>query len=176
VVIKNYSRLVLITGHRRENFGQGFTEICLAINHLTSLYPDYLFYYPVHLNPNVKDKVHELLGGIKNVILDEPLPYDELIYLMSKSYLILTDSGGIQEEGPSLDVPVLVMRDTTERPEGIDNGCSILVGTSSEKIISEFNNLVNNKDLYQNMAEAANPYGDGRSAIYITETLLKTNI
>lgn len=171
--IEDYSKLVLVTGHRRENFGQGFDEICKAIKHLAAQYPNYLFYYPVHLNPNVKNKVHELLGTVKNVLLDNPLPYDELIYLMSQSFIILTDSGGIQEEGPSLDVPVLVMRDTTERPEGIENGCSLLVGTSSEKIISAFNSLVTDEEIYQKMAAAANPYGDGRSAVYIANALVK---
>jgi UDP-N-acetylglucosamine 2-epimerase (non-hydrolysing) len=172
-IINDYNKLILITGHRRENFGRGFEEICSAIKHLSCVYPDYLFYYPVHLNPNVKGKVSNFLSGIKNIVLDVPLPYDELIYLMSKSFIILTDSGGIQEEGPSLSVPILVMRDTTERPEGIENGCSVLVGTSSEKIISVFNNLVIDSILYQSMADAGNPYGDGKSAIYISETLLK---
>ena len=172
-IVNDYSRLILITGHRRENFGRGFEEICSVIKHLSITYPDYLFYYPVHLNPNVKDKVFHFLKGLKNVILDEPLPYDHLIYLMSRSYIILTDSGGIQEEGPSLHVPILVMRDTTERPEGIENGCSLLVGTSSEKIVSEFNNLIDNPSSYRKMAEAGNPYGDGKPSVYITETLLK---
>jgi len=172
-IIDGYGKLVLITGHRRENFGRGFEEICAAIKHLSAAYPNYLFYYPVHLNSNVKDKVSHFLSGLKNVVLDEPLPYDELIYLMSRSYIILTDSGGIQEEGPSLNVPILVMRDTTERPEGIDNGCSVLVGTSSERIISVFNNLAEDAALYNKMASAGNPYGDGKSAIYIADALLK---
>jgi UDP-N-acetylglucosamine 2-epimerase (non-hydrolysing) len=172
-VVNNYKRLVLITGHRRENFGKGFDEICAAIKELSETYTDYLFYYPVHLNPNVKDKVFHLLGGHDNIILDQPLPYDELVYLMSRSYILLTDSGGIQEEGPSLDVPILVMRDTTERPEGIDNGCSVLVGTSSENISREFKNLVSNTSRYQQMAQATNPYGDGKSAGYIADILLK---
>lgn len=170
--INGYTKLVLITGHRRENFGRGFEDICSAIKHLSITYPGYVFYYPVHLNPNVKDKVSQYLSGLKNVVLDEPLPYDELIYLMNRSYIILTDSGGIQEEGPSLHVPILVMRDTTERPEGIENGCSLLVGTSSEKIISEFNKLANEPAFYRKMAEAGNPYGDGKSAIYIDEILV----
>ena len=172
-IINDYSKLILITGHRRENFASGFEEICSAIKHLSEVYPNYLFYYPVHLNPNVKNKVSHLLNGIKNIVLDKPLPYDELIYLMSRSYIILTDSGGIQEEGPTLNVPILVMRDTTERPEGIENGCALLVGASSEKIISEFNNLVTNAVFYRKMAEAGNPYGDGKAAVYISETLLK---
>ena len=115
----------------------------------------------------------QYLNDLGNVLLDKPLPYDELIYLMSRSHILLTDSGGIQEEGPSLDVPILVMRDTTERPEGIDNGCSILVGTSSEKIISEFNRLVKDESIYKCMADAPNPYGDGKSASYIGKILSK---
>lgn len=169
--IKEYQKLILITGHRRENFGRGFEEICTAIKHLSSVYPDFLFYYPVHLNPNVKDKVAQFLGGIRNVVLDEPLPYDEIIYIMSRSYLILTDSGGIQEEGPSLNVPILVMRDTTERPEGIENGCCVLVGTSAEKITEVFNSLVSDETRYRRMADAPNPYGDGKSAGYIADIL-----
>jgi UDP-N-acetylglucosamine 2-epimerase (non-hydrolysing) len=171
--IDEYSRLVLITGHRRENFGRGFDEMCTAIRELSIHYPNYLFYYPVHLNPNVQEKVSQYLNDLSNVLLDKPLPYDELIYLMSRSHILLTDSGGIQEEGPSLDVPILVMRDTTERPEGIDNGCSILVGTSSEKIISEFNRLVKDESIYKRMADAPNPYGDGKSASHIRKILSK---
>jgi UDP-N-acetylglucosamine 2-epimerase (non-hydrolysing) len=175
-VISGYSKLVLITGHRRENFGQGFDEICSAIRQLSFNYPDFLFYYPVHLNPNVKDKVVSYLRDLSNVVLDEPLPYDQLIYLMSRSFIILTDSGGIQEEGPSLNVPILVMRDTTERPEGIENGCSVLVGTSAEKIMSEFNSLVNNEGRYIRMSQAPNPYGDGRASEYIAEVLLASKV
>jgi UDP-N-acetylglucosamine 2-epimerase (non-hydrolysing) len=169
--VSNYDKLVLVTGHRRENFGQGFDEICNAIRELSASYPRILFYYPVHLNPNVKDKVHSVLEGLENVVLDDPLPYDELIFLMSQSYIILTDSGGIQEEGPSLNVPILVMRETTERPEGIENGCAILVGTSSEKIIAEFNRLISDKAHYQFMAEAVNPYGNGTSSKAIAKSL-----
>ncbi len=171
--IGNFEKLVLITGHRRENFGEGFDGICDAIRTLSETYPSFLFYYPVHLNPNVKDKVYAVLSDLDNVMLNEPLPYDDLIFLMSRSYIILTDSGGIQEEAPSLNVPILVMRDTTERPEGIENGCAILVGTSSEKIVEEFNNLVDNKSHYQQMAEAVNPYGDGKSSVAIASILKK---
>ena len=171
-VVNKYRRLVLITGHRRENFGKGFEEICAAVRKLSDTYPDYLFYYPVHLNPNVKNKVELLLGGLKNVILDEPLPYDEIVYLMSRSFVILTDSGGIQEEGPTLNVPILVMRDTTERPEGIENGCAVMVGTSSEKIINEFNSLVMDTGRYQQMVKAINPYGQGDSSLRIAQILL----
>lgn len=171
-VIKKYEKLILITGHRRENFGQGFENICDAVKTLSNQHPAYLFYYPVHLNPNVKDKVQELLGGIDNVLLDSPIPYDELVFLMSRSFLILTDSGGIQEEGPSLNVPILVMRDSTERPEGIENGCAVMVGTSLEKITIEFNRLDNNPELYRKMASAGNPYGDGKASKYIAEIIL----
>lgn len=172
-VINNFERLILITGHRRENFGQGFEDICTAIKRLSEQYPSFLFYYPVHLNPNVQEKVQLLLSGLSNVILDRPLPYDELIFLMSRSYILLTDSGGIQEEGPSLNVPILVMRDTTERPEGIEGGCAILVGTNSEIIVTQFNKLVTDKAHYKRMAEALNPYGDGQSARYIIDYLLE---
>lgn len=169
--IHQFEKLVLITGHRRENFGEGFDGICSAIRTLSETYPGYLFFYPVHLNPNVKDKVHVLLSGLDNVMLSDPLPYDELVFLMNRSTIILTDSGGIQEEAPSLNVPLLVMRDTTERPEGIENGCALLVGTSSEKIISEFNRLITDKAHYQNMAEKINPYGDGKSSVAIAAIL-----
>jgi UDP-N-acetylglucosamine 2-epimerase (non-hydrolysing) len=175
-VINNFERLILITGHRRENFGQGFEDICTAIKLLAAQHPSFLFYYPVHLNPNVQDKVQLLLSGLTNVILDHPLPYDELIFLMSRSYILLTDSGGIQEEGSSLNVPILVMRDTTERPEGIEGGCAVLVGTSVQKILTEFNRLVTDKALYTQMAIAPNPYGDGNAASYIVAHLLEEAI
>ena len=171
-IINRYEKLVLITGHRRENFGQGFEDICTAIKKLSAQYPSFLFYYPVHLNPNVQEKVQLLLSGLENVVLDRPLPYDELIFLMSCSFILLTDSGGIQEEGPSLNVPILVMRDTTERPEGIEGGCAVLVGTSVEKIVNEFNRLVMDEAYYNRMAAAPNPYGDGKSASYIIAHLL----
>lgn len=171
--INNFERLILITGHRRENFGQGFEAICTAIKQLSAQYPSFLFYYPVHLNPNVQEKVQLLLSGLSNVLLDRPLPYDELIFLMSRSFILLTDSGGIQEEGPSLNVPILVMRDTTERPEGIDGGCAVLVGTSAEKIVTEFNRLITDEAYYKGMAAAPNPYGDGQSASYIVARLLE---
>jgi UDP-N-acetylglucosamine 2-epimerase (non-hydrolysing) len=170
-IVQNYDKLVLVTGHRRENFGKGFEEICTAIRLLSTRYPGVLFYYPVHLNPNVKDKVELMLGGVSNVYLDEPLPYDELIYLMNRSYLILTDSGGIQEEGPSLNVPILVMRDTTERPEGIEAGCSLLVGTAPENIIEAFTHLMNESSVYNKMVSSSNPYGDGRSSGKIVDIL-----
>ena len=171
-LLEKYEKLVLITGHRRESFGKGFDEICQAIKELSQRYPRTLFYYPVHLNPNVKNKVHDILVDIPNVYLGEPLPYDELVYLMSRSFIILTDSGGIQEEAPSLNVPVLVMRETTERPEGIDAGCSKLVGTSRQIIVESFVELVDKPEKYHQMAKAINPYGDGRSAQRIADILL----
>ena len=171
-LLAKYEKLVLITGHRRESFGKGFDEICRAIKVLSQQYPRILFYYPVHLNPNVKNKVHNILANIPNVYLGEPLPYDELVYLMSRSFIILTDSGGIQEEAPSLNVPVLVMRETTERPEGVEAGCSKLVGTNMQKIVESFEELMNVPQKYQQMARAMNPYGDGRSAQRITDILL----
>jgi UDP-N-acetylglucosamine 2-epimerase (non-hydrolysing) len=173
--LDNYQKLVLITGHRRENFGQGFDAICSAIKELSQRYPATLFYYPVHLNPNVKDKVYEVLSGVSNVWLGQPLPYDELVFLMSRSFIILTDSGGIQEEAPSLNVPVLVMRDTTERPEGVANGCAQLVGTDKETITKTFIALVEQPETYRRMAEAVNPYGDGKSAGRIADVLFSAS-
>ena len=167
-----YEKLVLITGHRRESFGKGFDQICKAIEVLSKQFPQILFYYPVHLNPNVTGKVHDILAGLSNVHLAPPLPYDELIYLMSKSFIILTDSGGIQEEAPSLNVPVLVMRETTERPEGIENGCSKLVGANAKKIMETFHELISVPASYQQMAAAINPYGDGKSAARIADIIL----
>ena len=171
-IIEQFEKLVLITGHRRENFGQGFDGICTAIKQLSQRYPETLFYYPVHLNPNVKDVVFNELAGLPNVCLGQPLPYDELIYVMSKSYLILTDSGGIQEEAPSLNIPLLVMRDTTERPEGVTNGCSVLVGTDAQKIVDNFIDLAEQPEKYASMASAKNPYGDGNSSKRIVDVLL----
>ena len=156
-------RFVLITGHRRENFGQGFLDICSAIKALAQVHTDVNFVYPVHLNPNVQRPVLELLSGIENVYLISPLEYEPFVYLMSKSYLILTDSGGIQEEAPSLGKPVLVMRDTTERPEAIDAGTVKLVGTNPENIISEVTRLLEDKIGYEQMGKAHNPYGDGKA-------------
>jgi len=156
-------RFVLITGHRRENFGQGFLDMCSAIKTLAQAHTDVNFVYPVHLNPNVQKPVLELLSGIENVYLVSPLEYEPFVYLMSKSYLILTDSGGIQEEAPSLGKPVLVMRDTTERPEAIDAGTVKLVGTNPENIISEVTRLLEDKIGYEQMSKAHNPYGDGKA-------------
>lgn len=160
-------RVVLITGHRRENFGQGFEDICEAISFLSDKHPNVQFVYPVHLNPNVREPVNRLLQGRSNVHLIETLDYLAFVYLMQRSYLILTDSGGIQEEAPSLGKPVLVMRDTTERPEAVAAGTVKLVGTTKEIIIAQTDLLLTNEDEYQKMSNAHNPYGDGTAVIKI---------
>jgi UDP-N-acetylglucosamine 2-epimerase (non-hydrolysing) len=157
-------KIILITGHRRENFGTPFQNVCFAIKHLAEKFPDVEFIYPVHLNPNVMIPVHSILNSEKNIHLLSPLNYPDLIMLMNKSYLILTDSGGIQEEAPSLKIPVLVMREVTERFEGIEAGNARIVGTNKKKIISEVTNLLVNKDDYKSMQKNNNPYGDGKSA------------
>ncbi|MFZ4619002.1 MAG: non-hydrolyzing UDP-N-acetylglucosamine 2-epimerase [Bacteroidota bacterium] len=155
--------VVLITGHRRENFGGGFESMCTAIAELSERFPDHRFIYPVHLNPNVREPVFRLLGNRPNVVLIEPLSYLPFVRLMLRSKLILTDSGGIQEEAPTFGIPVLVMRDTTERPEGIASGTVKLVGTDREMIVSTVSGLLSDEQAYRTMASAANPYGDGRS-------------
>jgi UDP-N-acetylglucosamine 2-epimerase (non-hydrolysing) len=155
------SKFILVTGHRRENFGQGFLNICEALKALAEGNPDINILYPVHLNPNVRKPVNELLSNISNIELVEPFQYEEFIYLMSKSYLILTDSGGIQEEAPSLGKPVLVMRDTTERPEAIAAGTVKLVGSDKKNIVKEVQYLLDNPKAYQEMSKSHNPYGDG---------------
>lgn len=157
-------KLILITGHRRENFGKGFINICKAIKDLTHKYPECDFVYPMHLNPNVRSAIANVFGSensIPNMFFIEPLEYLSFVFIMEKSYLILTDSGGVQEEAPSLGKPVLVMRDTTERPEAVDAGTVILVGTNYQKIILEVSNLIDNQSLYEKMSRALNPYGDG---------------
>ena len=166
-------RLVLITGHRRENFGDGFLHICEAIKDLSEQYPEVDFVYPVHLNPNVQKPVYDMLGKKTNdnVFLISPLDYLPFVYLMSRSCLILTDSGGVQEEAPGLGKPVLVMRDTTERPEAVDAGTVRLVGTAKEKIIAEVAMLLDDDQHYKNMSQANNPYGDGFAAKRIIDFL-----
>jgi UDP-N-acetylglucosamine 2-epimerase (non-hydrolysing) len=154
-------RIVLVTGHRRENFGEGFEEICQALRYLAQIHPDINIVYPVHLNPNVRSPVNRLLSNIDNIYLIEPLDYFQFVKLMDKSYIILTDSGGIQEEAPSLGKPVVVMRDTTERPESIEAGTVTLVGSNKEKIIHAVDKLLTDKNSYNKMAKAHNPYGDG---------------
>jgi UDP-N-acetylglucosamine 2-epimerase (non-hydrolysing) len=164
-------RLVLITGHRRESFGGGFERICEAILHMAKEFPEVEFVYPVHLNPNVREPVNRLLANLNNVFLIESLDYLPFVYLMNKSYVILTDSGGIQEEAPSLGKPVLVMRDTTERPEAVDAGTVKLVGTSVERIVTELTSLLSNEEVYKEMSVAHNPYGDGKACARILNAL-----
>lgn len=156
-------RLLLITGHRRENFGDGFVNICSAIKTLSEKYPEVDFVYPMHLNPNVRNPIHEVFGHItfSNLFFIEPLDYLPFVYLMEKSNIVLTDSGGIQEEAPSLGKPVLVMRETTERPEALNAGTVKLVGTSYDNIIKEVSNLLDDETYYNHMSKAVNPYGDG---------------
>ena len=162
-IIDPAKKILLVTGHRRENHGQGFISICEALKEIAQLNPAVQIIYPVHLNPNVKKPVYELLSKIDNIHLIEPLAYPAFVWLMNKSYLIITDSGGIQEEAPSLGKPVLVMRDTTERPEAVEAGTVILVGSNKEKIILECNNLLNNKEQYNKMSALHNPYGEGKA-------------
>ena len=178
--LNNGKRMVLITGHRRENFGDGFIHICEAIRDLAAKYPDVDFVYPMHLNPNVRKPIHEVFGDINgnkphtsngNLFLIEPLQYLEFVYLMEKSTIVLTDSGGIQEEAPGLGKPVLVMRDTTERPEALESGTVHLVGTDYKKIVGEVSELLDNQDSYERMSKAVNPYGDGRACERITDYL-----
>ncbi len=168
-------RLVLITGHRRENFGEGFISICLALKTLAEKYPAIDFVYPVHLNPNVQSPVKEILSGSinENIFLIHPLEYFPFVFLMKKSYLILTDSGGLQEEAPSLGKPVLVMRETTERPEAVLAGTVKLVGTNTLKIIHSVSELLDDNLEYQKMAKAVNPYGNGKSSEKIVNFLVK---
>ena len=169
-------RMVLITGHRRENFGEGFLNICHAIKHLAEQYQDVDFVYPMHLNPNVRKPVLEILGDkAENVFLIEPLDYLPFVYMMQHSTLILTDSGGVQEEAPGLGKPVLVMRDTTERPEAVEAGTVLLVGTNREKIEQGVSMLLDDADTYRRMSEAVNPYGDGLACERIM-TYLKEKI
>ena len=169
-------KMVLITGHRRENFGDGFISMCKAIQALTQKYPEVDFVYPMHLNPNVRKPIHEVFGEdlshLKNMFFIEPLEYLSFVYLMEKSTIVLTDSGGIQEEAPGLGKPVLVMRDTTERPEALEAGTVKLVGTDFDKIVVEVSNLLMNQEYYEEMSRAVNPYGDGKACERIIRSLL----
>lgn len=165
-------KLILVTGHRRENFGQGFLNICTALASLAKKYPDIQIVYPVHLNPNVQQPVNELLANIDNVFLIAPQDYLPFVYLMNRSYLILTDSGGIQEEAPSLGKPVLVMRDTTERPEAVEAGTVRLVGTDVNTIENAVIDLLENLTTYKTMSEAHNPYGDGTASQTIVDFMI----
>lgn len=173
--LRDGKKLVLITGHRRENFGDGFISMCKAIKTLTEKYPDVDFVYPMHLNPNVRKPIHEVFGenleGLGNMFFIEPLEYLSFVYLMEKSTIVLTDSGGIQEEAPGLGKPVLVMRDTTERPEALTAGTVKLVGTDYDKIVSEVSGLIDNDEYYLSMSKAVNPYGDGEACLRIVNTL-----
>lgn len=175
--LKNGKKLVLITGHRRENFGDGFIRMCTAMKDLSKKYPEVDFVYPMHLNPNVRKPIHEVFGEdltqLDNFFFIEPLQYLEFVYLMEKSSIILTDSGGIQEEAPSLGKPVLVMRDTTERPEALDAGTVHLVGTDYNLIMSEVSTLLDDAQAYEQMSKAVNPYGDGLASERISKYLLE---
>ena len=168
-------KLVLITGHRRENFGEGFINMVTAIKNLTEKYPNVDFVYPMHLNPNVRKPIHEVFGenlsDLGNMFFIEPLQYLEFIYLMEKSTIVLTDSGGIQEEAPGLGKPVLVMRDTTERPEALESGTVRLVGTNHDLIVAEVSTLLDNQSVYDKMSRAVNPYGDGKACDRIVYAL-----
>lgn len=171
----NGKKLVLITGHRRENFGDGFINMCTAIKDLTQKYPEVDFVYPMHLNPNVRKPIHEVFGedlsNLGNMFFIEPLEYLSFVYLMEQSTIVLTDSGGIQEEAPGLGKPVLVMRDTTERPEALEAGTVKLVGTNYDKIVGEVSRLLDDSEYYDAMSKAVNPYGDGLACGKITSTL-----
>ena len=160
-----------MTGHRRENFGDGFLNICDALKNIAQNNPEIDIVYPVHLNPNVQKPVREILSNLSNVYLIDPLEYEKFVYLMSKSFFIITDSGGIQEEAPSLGKPVLVTRDTTERPEALQSGTVKLVGTNKNIIIKEAQNLILQKDEFEKMSKANNPYGDGKASERIVEFL-----
>ena len=164
-------KFILVTGHRRENFGDGFLNICDALKNIAQNNPEIDIVYPVHLNPNVQKPVREILSNLSNVYLIDPLEYEKFVYLMSKSFFIITDSGGIQEEAPSLGKPVLVTRDTTERPEALQSGAVKLVGTNKNIIIKEAQNLILQKDEFEKMSKANNPYGDGKASERIVEFL-----
>lgn len=173
--LANGKKLVLITGHRRENFGEGFLQMCRAIKSLTERYPEVDFVYPMHLNPNVRKPIHEVFGekldGLKNMFFIESLEYLSFVFLMEKAHIVLTDSGGIQEEAPGLGKPVLVMRDTTERPEAVEAGTVRLVGTDYDAIVDNVSTLLDNQDVYNRMSQAVNPYGDGYACSRIVEAL-----
>lgn len=175
--LANGKKLVLITGHRRENFGDGFINMCTAIKDLTQKYPEVDFVYPMHLNPNVRKPIHQIFGedlaNLGNMFFIEPLEYLEFVYLMEKSNIVLTDSGGIQEEAPGLGKPVLVMRDTTERPEAVTSGTVKLVGTNYEAIVYNVSRLLDNQQSYNEMSKAVNPYGDGLACPRIANILTK---
>jgi UDP-N-acetylglucosamine 2-epimerase (non-hydrolysing) len=165
-------RVVLVTAHRRENFGKGIQDIISAVRQLATRHSDLLFVWPVHPNPNVRDTVHQELAGLDNVRLLEPLSYNDLLKVLRRAVIALSDSGGIQEEAPSFACPVLVLRDKTERPEAIAAGCNVLVGTDTTKIIETFEQIVGDPDLHRRMTEVQNPYGDGTTSKQIADILL----
>jgi UDP-N-acetylglucosamine 2-epimerase (non-hydrolysing) len=169
--INSGKKIVTVTGHRRESFGHDFEQICLALQDIVTENPDAVIAYPVHLNPNVQEPVSRILGTTDRVFLFDPLPYPDFVWLLMHSYLVLTDSGGVQEEVPSLDKPVLVMRKVTERPEGIDAGCAKLVGVQQSSIASGIRKLLTQAELYKQMAAAPNPYGDGKASKRIADRL-----
>ncbi len=164
-------RTILVTAHRRENWGEPIRDICRALRQIIEEYPDTQAIFQMHKNPVVRDVIREELGSVSRVLLVEPQEYVPWVHLMKRAYLVLTDSGGIQEEAPSLGLPVLVMRETTERPEGVDAGVAKLVGTNPERIVAEARELLGNKEAYRRMAHAMNPYGDGRAAKHIREAI-----
>ena len=163
----------IVTGHRRESFGPGLENICLALKQLVERNPGIEIVYPVHLNPNVREPVHRILGNLDRIHLIEPLPYMAFVWLMRQVYLILTDSGGIQDEAPTLGKPVLVMRDTTERPEGLENGVARLVGTKTSSIVSAVQQLLDDPEEYRRIAKVSNPYGDGKSGERIVRGIIE---
>jgi UDP-N-acetylglucosamine 2-epimerase (non-hydrolysing) len=165
--------MILVTGHRRENHGQGFENICQALKEIATAKPAMTLVYPVHLNPKVQEPVNRILAGIQNIILIDPLEYPDFIWMMNRSTLLITDSGGVQEEAPSLGKPVLVMRDTTERPEAVAAGTVILVGTDTHKIVAETLDLLTNKERFDRMSALHNPYGDGKACERIVQALLQ---
>src|SRR5690554_6821671 len=174
-IVNPNKKLILVTGHRRENHGDGFIRICEALKDIAQNNPDVQIIYPVHLNPNVQKPVYELLSAVSNIHLIDPLAYPAFVWLMNQSYLIITDSGGVQEEAPSLGKPVLVMRDTTERPEAVVAGTVILVGTDKEKIVKECELLLQNEARYKTMSALHNPYGDGKACTRIVQFIIETN-
>lgn len=172
--LSDEQRLILVTGHRRESFGKAFAEFCQALRQIVQDHKDTILVYPVHLNPNVQEPVYSILGKLDRIHLISPVEYLQFVYLMDRSYLIITDSGGIQEEAPSLHKPVLVTREVTERPEAVEAGLAKLVGTSKERITTEASRLLTNPDAYTSMSHGDNPYGDGRASERIVEILLST--
>ncbi len=171
-IFKTHKKIIVVTGHRRENFGEGFINICRALQQIALKHPEVEIVYPVHLNPNVQKPVQEILNQINNIHLIQPLTYPDFVYAMKQSFLIVTDSGGVQEEAPSLGKPVLVMRENTERPEAVEAGTVVMVGANIEKITQGIENLLANNDVYLRMTKAHNPYGDGRAAGRIIDNLL----